>query len=98
MVDLPYIRFERYAWIPVAITTVIAVGVSWKHLGNPPPPVPVSAPSILGFAGVQAGFLITWSGFAADYGSYLQPENSTYVINGSNLSEESAYLNSQYLL
>ncbi|KAH9477683.1 Purine-cytosine permease fcyB [Psilocybe cubensis] len=72
--------FERYAWIPVVITTIIAVGVGWKHLGNPPPPVPVSAPSILGFAGTQAGFLITWSGFAADYGSYLQPEKSTWKI------------------
>ncbi|KDR72650.1 hypothetical protein GALMADRAFT_126262 [Galerina marginata CBS 339.88] len=72
--------FERLAWFPVLVAFVIAVGVGAKHFDNPPPPVPVSAASILGFAGTQAGFMITWSGFAADYGSYLQPVGSSWKV------------------
>ena len=61
------------------ITFVILVGIGGKHLLNLPPAAPATAASILGFAGIQAGYTITWSGFAADFAIYLQPKRATYV-------------------
>ncbi|KAF8954889.1 purine-cytosine permease [Flammula alnicola] len=72
--------YERVAWIPVVITFIIVLGIGGKHLGNPPPPVPPTAASILGFAGTQAGYMITWSGFAADYASYLRPDGASWKV------------------
>lgn len=69
------------AWIPVLITFIIAVAIGGKHLLNLPPPAPATVTSILGFAGTQAGFTISWAGFAADYAIYLRPEHATYVLS-----------------
>ncbi len=73
------LRYERVAWIPVLITFIIVVGIGGKHLLNLPPAPPATAASILGFAGTQAGFTISWAGFAADYAIYLRPKRATYV-------------------
>ncbi|PPQ97102.1 hypothetical protein CVT26_001007 [Gymnopilus dilepis] len=72
--------FERFAWIPVLIGFIIAAGVGGKHLTNLPPAPPATAAGILGFVGQQAGFIITWSGFSADYGAYLQPVGSSWKV------------------
>ncbi|PPQ71506.1 hypothetical protein CVT24_006470 [Panaeolus cyanescens] len=72
--------FERFAWVPVLIAFLVAFGVGGKHLGSPPPPVPPTASSILGFAGVQAGFVMTWSGSATDFGSYLHAKAPSWKI------------------
>ncbi|KAF8898130.1 NCS cytosine-purine permease [Gymnopilus junonius] len=72
--------FERLAWIPVLIAFIIAAAVGGKHLHNIPSHVPVTAPAILGFVGQQAGFMITWSGYSADYGAYLQPVGSSWKV------------------
>lgn len=75
----PNVRFERVAWIPILIAFIIAAGVGGKHLNNLPPVPPATAAAILGFAGQQAGFMITWAGYSADYGSYLQPVGSRSI-------------------
>ncbi|PPQ80372.1 hypothetical protein CVT26_008273 [Gymnopilus dilepis] len=72
--------FERVAWIPVLIGFIIAAGVGGKHLTNLPPTPPATAAGILGFVGQQAGFMITWSGYSADYGAYLQPKGSSWKV------------------
>ncbi|PPQ85118.1 hypothetical protein CVT24_012248 [Panaeolus cyanescens] len=72
--------FERFAWVPVLIAFLVAFGIGGKNLGNPPPPVPPTALSILGFAGVQAGFAMTWSGSATDFGSYLHHKAPSWKI------------------
>lgn len=74
-----FLRYEKVAWIPVLITFIITVGIGGKHLLNLPPTAPATSASILGFAGTQAGYMITWSGFAADYSIYLRPKRATYV-------------------
>ncbi|KAF9564516.1 NCS cytosine-purine permease [Agrocybe pediades] len=76
--------YERLAWFPVLVATVIALGEGWKNLGNFPPPVPVTSTSVLGFLAVQAGFTILWAGYAADYGTYLDPRRpkSSWKIFG----------------
>ncbi|KAF8189306.1 hypothetical protein BJ912DRAFT_377421 [Pholiota molesta] len=72
--------YERIAWIPILITFMIVVGVGGKHLNNLPPTIAPTASSILGFAGTQAGYMITWSGFAADYAIYLQPKRASWKV------------------
>ncbi len=74
------LRYEQVAWIPVLITFIISVALGGKHLLNLPPAAPASVASILGFAGTQAGFTVSWAGFAADYAIYLRPEHATYVL------------------
>jgi len=76
LLTLLHNRYERLAWIPVMIATIIAIGESWKNLGSFPSPVPVSSASVLGFISTLAGFMITWSTFVADYGIYLKPRGS----------------------
>ena len=79
-------RYERIAWVPILATFVVLLGLGGKHLGNPSPPTPVTISAILGFAGTQAGFMITWSGYAADYATYLQSHGASSVLFPADVS------------
>ncbi|KAJ3510104.1 hypothetical protein NLJ89_g4866 [Agrocybe chaxingu] len=72
--------YERFAWIPILIAFMITVCIGGKRFTGPPTPEPVAVAGIMDFAGVQAGFMITWSGFAADYGSYIRPDVPSWKI------------------
>ncbi|KJA26966.1 hypothetical protein HYPSUDRAFT_198737 [Hypholoma sublateritium FD-334 SS-4] len=72
--------YERIAWIPVVVTFVVALGVGGKHLSDPPPFVPATAPAILSFASTLAGFSITYSGLACDFSSYYRPNASSWKM------------------
>jgi purine-cytosine permease-like protein len=69
-------RYERLAWVPVLVVFIIALGVGGKHLTNPPPVQPATAPVILSFASTIAGFVITYSPLSSDFTSYFQPDVS----------------------
>lgn len=65
--------FERIVWLPVLVAYLVALGVSGKHLTLPPTePAPVQA--ILSFAGVIAGFTITYSPLGSDFTAYYSPD------------------------
>ncbi|KAF7360437.1 NCS cytosine-purine permease [Mycena venus] len=49
------------AWIPIVIIFLIAVGLGGKDFQHVPPGEPATAPTILSFAAVIAGFVLTWS-------------------------------------
>lgn len=70
-------RYEKVAWIPILMAFVVVVAIGGSHLFNLPPAPPATAASILGFAGTQAGNVVTWSGYAADYAIYLRPKRAT---------------------
>lgn len=65
--------FERIIWFPVLIAFVVALGVSGKHLTSQPA-VPATVQGILSFAGVIAGFTITYSPLSSDFTAYLSPD------------------------
>ncbi len=72
-------RYERYAWIPMAIIFVIVtvVMISTKHVVILPTPA-LNAAEIAGmisFGGAVYGFATGWSSYAADY-NVNQPENT----------------------
>ena len=65
--------FERIIWFPVFIAFVVALGVSGKHLTSPPVE-PATVQEILSFAGVIAGFTITYSPLGSDFTMYYDPD------------------------
>lgn len=65
--------FERIIWFPVLVALLVALGVSGKHLTSPPVE-PASAQAILSFAGVIAGFTITYSPLGSDFTMYYFPD------------------------
>ena len=75
--------FERIIWFPVLVAYAVALGVSGKHL-NSPPVEPATAQTILSFAGVIAGFTITYSPLGSDFTTYLSPDGprSDFLSDG----------------
>lgn len=65
--------YERFAWPPVLLAFVVALGVGGKHLYNVPAANPATAQQVLNFASVLAGFVITYSAMASDFTMYYKP-------------------------
>lgn len=70
-------RYERYAWIPMAIISVILLVVAAPHLKILPTPAFNAAEiaSLVSFGGAVYGFATGWSSYAADY-NVNQPEDT----------------------
>jgi len=71
-------RYERYAWIPMAIIFIIMFVVAAPHFTLIPTPAISGATiaGILSFGGAVYGFATGWSSYAADY-NVNQPENTS---------------------
>ena len=77
--------YERYAWIPAFIATIVAVGTGGKHLVNQATPeVAPPASAVLSFAMIIASYMIPWACLASDFTTYLKPEISSYVLSPFN--------------
>ena len=72
-------RYEKVAWIPIAITFIITLGVGGKHLSNPPSETPATSSAVLGFASTIAGFVLTYCPSSSDFTSYFRPDVSRYA-------------------
>lgn len=70
--------YERFAWPPVLLAFVVALGVGGKNLYNAPAPS-ATAQQVLNFASVIAGFVITYSAMASDFTMYYKPTVSRCV-------------------
>src|SRR5437660_1769170 len=71
-------RYERYAWIPMAIIFAIMFFVALPHFHIIPPSNTTTAAeiaSLLSFGGAVYGFATGWSSYAADY-NVNQPEET----------------------
>ena len=70
-------RYERYAWIPMAIIFAIMAIVAAPHFSIVATPAwgVVEVASLLSFGGGIYGFATGWSSYAADY-NVNQPENT----------------------
>src|SRR3989449_3061310 len=72
-------RYERYAWIPMAIIFAIMFFVAVPHFKTVAPSTTTTAAEIAGilsFGGAVFGFATGWSSYAADY-NVNQPENTS---------------------
>jgi NCS1 nucleoside transporter family len=70
-------RYERYAWIPMAVIFAILLVVAAPHLKIIPTPAFNAAEiaGLLSFGGAIYGFATGWSSYAADY-NVNQPEDT----------------------
>ncbi len=71
-------RYERYAWIPMAIIFFILLIVAAPHMSIIPTPAFTAAEiaGLVSFGGAVYGFATGWSSYAADY-NVNQPENTS---------------------
>ncbi|KAL1879403.1 hypothetical protein VTK73DRAFT_6935 [Phialemonium thermophilum] len=72
--------WERWTWIPNLISLVIAVGCGGKHLHLQTPVDPPTAATVLSYAGLIAGYFITFGGTVSDYSIYHDPNTSKWKI------------------
>src|SRR5579859_5132807 len=71
-------RYERWAWIPLAVIFIIMFVVSVQHFNITPSTTTLTLTgvvSFLTFGGTVYGFATGWSSYAADY-NVNQPENT----------------------
>ncbi len=71
-------RYERYAWIPLAVIFVIMLLVSVQHFNITPSTTTLTLTglvSFITFGGAVYGFATGWSSYAADY-NVNQPEET----------------------
>ncbi|KAI0159747.1 NCS1 nucleoside transporter [Xylariaceae sp. FL1272] len=66
--------WERYQWLPNLIAITITVGVGGRHLANQQAVLPATAPQVLSYAGLIAGYFITFGGTASDFSIYHDPK------------------------
>ncbi|KAJ1019080.1 hypothetical protein NDA18_006230 [Ustilago nuda] len=75
--------FERFFWLPTLICFLILIGVSGTgpsglHVASNQPTA--SASSILGFAAIIAGFIISYSALVSDVSHYLEPNTNPHKL------------------
>jgi purine-cytosine permease-like protein len=78
-------RYERYAWIPMAVIFFILLAVSGPKIALVPTPAftVVEIASFVSFGGAVFGFSIGWSSYAADYNvnqSEKTPSSSIFLL------------------
>lgn len=67
---------ERWSWIPNLISLLIAVGCGGKYLHLQTEVPPATAPQVLSYGGIIAGYFLTFSGTVSDYATYHSPKAS----------------------
>ncbi|KAF2818557.1 hypothetical protein CC86DRAFT_375758 [Ophiobolus disseminans] len=67
-------HYERWAWIPALIALIIATGCGGNSLSQQVEAVPATAPQILSFGGLVAGFMLPWAALASDFSTYMHPK------------------------
>ncbi|KAI0393188.1 NCS1 nucleoside transporter [Xylariaceae sp. FL0594] len=65
--------WERWQWLPNLIVLTITVGVGGKHLASQQEVPPAKASQVLSYAGLLAGYFITFGGTASDFSIYHDP-------------------------
>lgn len=71
--------YERFAWIPAAISIIVAVGTGGKELHNQVTyDQPPSASSVLSFGMIVASYMVPWACLSSDFTTYLKPDTSSY--------------------
>jgi NCS1 nucleoside transporter family len=67
-------HYERWAWIPALIALIIATGCGGKGLGQQTVVPAATAPQLLSFGGLVAGFMLPWAALASDFSTYMHPK------------------------
>ncbi|KAK4146778.1 uncharacterized protein C8A04DRAFT_25346 [Dichotomopilus funicola] len=71
--------WERWTWIPNLIAILVAVGCGGKYIYLQSEAEPATAPQVLAFGGLIAGYFITFGGTVSDYSTYHDPRKASRV-------------------
>lgn len=73
--------YETYAWIPAIIAFIIAAGCGGSKLVNQAAPAaPPTAPQILSFGMIIAGYMIPWAAISSDLTTYFDPKVPSWRV------------------
>ncbi|KAJ7745285.1 permease for cytosine/purines, uracil, thiamine, allantoin-domain-containing protein [Mycena metata] len=80
MLGYKYVHiYEKWSWIPTAITFFILLGCAAKEFVNVPMGIgQAEASNVLSFMGVIFGFVAGWVSFASDYNVYQPAETPAW--------------------
>jgi NCS1 nucleoside transporter family len=67
-------HYERWAWIPALIALIIATACGGEGLAQQAEAPTATAPQILSFGGLVAGFMLPWAALASDFSTYMHPK------------------------
>lgn len=67
-------HYERWAWIPALAALIIATGCGGKGLRQQVEVPAATAPQVLSFGGLVAGFMLPWAALASDFSTYMHPK------------------------
>jgi NCS1 nucleoside transporter family len=75
-------RYERYAWIPLAVIFIVIAVTAAPHMHATPTPALKMAwfASWVSYGGAVVGFAIGWSSYASDYSVYVRKSVPTRSI------------------
>lgn len=75
-------RYERYAWIPLAVIFAIIAVIAAPHMKAVPTPAWSLAffASWVSYGGAIAGFAIGWSSYASDYSAYMRTDTNRLSV------------------
>jgi purine-cytosine permease-like protein len=74
-------RYESVSWIPTAISFLVLLGISAKHLVSQPMQVGrAEAASVLSFGGTVFGFAVGWSSLSSDYNVYMPASSKSWKV------------------
>lgn len=73
--------YERFSWIPSAISFFILLGVGAKHFYSGPMPTGrAEAAEVLSFGATIFGFAVGWVSLASDYNTYFPEDVPSWKI------------------
>ncbi|XXH01029.1 hypothetical protein Hte_007380 [Hypoxylon texense] len=70
-------HYERWAWIPALIATIIATGYGGSGLREQAPTEAATAGGVLSFGMIIASYMIPYACLASDFTTYLNPKFSS---------------------
>jgi len=73
-------QYERYAWIPVFISILVATGCGGDKLHLQTAAAPAEAATVLSFGALVAGFFLPWGTLASDFVVYHDPSLPSWKI------------------
>ncbi|WVN89838.1 uncharacterized protein L203_105068 [Cryptococcus depauperatus CBS 7841] len=74
-------RYEKYSWIPTAISFLVMLGISVKHFANIPMGTgQAELASVFSFGGTIWGFTMGWSSLSSDYNVYMPSEAKSWKV------------------
>lgn len=72
--------FDRFAWIPTTVAILVAVGCGGDKLHLQVATEPATAPAVLSFGALIAGYMIPWAGLSSDFCTYMHPSAPRWRI------------------